>query len=508
MASPKKQSPKRSPFTNAGIYLNFFYSLFTIGFLISIYRLQMLPSKYFIALTLILLIPWYWLLYIQLHKRVKKKRKMQGRMIMLVLIVVLGMGNWLLLRTDSFMAAITGANVKTTVMSVIVRNENKAESIENLKNGKFGVITTEDRSVQEKTIDDIRKQIDKEPATVSYKSYKDYGADLLRGNIDAIVLNEGARGLIEENHPEFKDSTRVLYQFKCRSSVEDISKNVKVTNTPFHVYISGIDVYGDISTSSRSDVNMMAAINPTTHQILLVSIPRDYYIPQPCQGNQSDKLTHSGIYGTDCTIQSFESYTDIELNYYARVNFTSLIDIVDALGGIDVDNPEAFTGEAGGFYFEEGDIHLSGEEALCFARERHSFIDEDAARGRNQMRVISSIIHKAASPTVITNFSGILNALQGSVETNMSQQEMSSLVKMQLNEEIEWDIKQISLGGFDNMAWSPANGFEAYVMEPSLETVQHAKALIDKLDQGDTITQEDITQQETLVEAAKYMGME
>lgn len=504
MASPKK----RSPLTNAGIYLNFFYSLFTIVFLILIYRLQMLPSKYFLVLAIVLLIPLYWLLYIQLHKRVKKKRKMQGRMIMLVFIIILGMGNWMLLRTDSFMAAITGANVKTTVMSVIVRNENKADSISDIKNGKFGIITTEDRTVQEKTIDDIRKQIAKEPSTVSYKSYKDYGADLLNGNIEAIILNEGARGLIEENHPEFKDSTKVLYQFSYRSSVEDISKNVKVTNTPFHVYISGIDVYGDISTSSRSDVNMMVAINPSTHQILLISIPRDYYIPQPCQGNQSDKLTHSGIYGTDCTIQSFENYTNIELNYYARVNFTSLIDIVDALGGITVDNPEAFTGEAGGFHFEDGTIHLGGEEALCFARERHSFIDEDAARGRNQMRVITSIIHKAASPAVIKNFSGILNALQGSVETNMSQTEMSSLVKMQLNEQIEWNIQQISLGGYDEMAWSPANGFEAYVMEPGVETWQNAKNLVDKLDRGETITQEDIQQQEELVEASKYLGME
>lgn len=497
---------KKSPFSNAGIYLNTIYTLFTFLFLFFIYQLAVMPDKYFYVLALILILPWCYLMFVQTHKRIKKKRKMHGRIIIIVLIILLGVGNWYLIKAGSFLSAITGADMKVTKVSVVIPVNSEASDLSDLKKGQFGVITTDDRAIQEKAIDDIRKEIKQEPKTVSYRSYKEYGEDLLEGNVDAILLNEGARGIIEENNPSFKDDTRVLLTFTYKTKVNDVSKNVNVTKEPFNIYVSGLDVFGDVSTTSRSDVNMMVSVNPKTKQILLVSIPRDFYVKQPCQNGQADKLTHSGIYGTDCTVESFEGFAGIKMNYYARVNFSGVIDIIDAIGGIEVNNPQAFTGEAGNFFFEKGDIQLNGEQALCFARERHSFIDEDVTRGQNQMRVISAVIHKAASPAIITNFSGILNALQNCVETNMTQQEMSSLVKLQLDKNIQWDIRQISLGGYDGNEYSPANGLDAYVMIPVQETVTNALQIIDKLHAGELITDADIQMQADIVEQAKYAG--
>ena len=315
-----------------------------------------------------------------------------------------------------------------------------------------------------------------------------YGDALYNGEVTAMLLNEGMRGSFDEKHPQFDQDTKVLKSYTYETKAADISKNVDVTKDPFNIYISGIDTYGTISTVSRSDVNMIATVNPKTHQILLTSIPRDYYVPQPCQGGQTDKLTHTGIFGVDCTVETVENYFGIDINYYVRVNFSSVENIVNALGGITVNNPVAFTASDGTYSYEAGEVYMDGAKALRFARERYNLGGGDRDRGKNQMRVITGIINKAISPSIITNYTSILDAVSGSFQTNMSNSEMTSLIKMQINDMSGWDIEQISVNGTGNgSAWSPANGFNSWVMEPNVNTVKRAVEVIKKVENGEDV---------------------
>jgi LCP family protein required for cell wall assembly len=237
---------------------------------------------------------------------------------------------------------------------------------------------------------------------------------------------------------------------------------------------------------------MIITVNPKTHQILMTGIPRDFYIPQVCQGNQKDKLTHTGLYGVDCTVQSMENYTGLDINYYARVNFSSVVDIVDALGGIQVWSDVAFTAGAGGYSYVAGLNDLNGAETLGFVRERHSFGDGDRERSRNQMKVVEAMINKAISPAIIKNFSGIMDAVAGSFQTNMSQSDITKFVKNQIASMEGWDIMQIQVNGTGQSLYSPANGGNAYMMVPNVDIVNSAVALIEKMQTGVELTQEDI----------------
>ena len=494
MAKKTHKTKKKPIYKTAGFYFVIVYALLTIGMIIQLFTVNVLPTKYVVIASLILLLLLLGMYLLQMGKRVNKINKILGKILIVILSVFLGLGNWMLFKTGSAFSRMTGDNTETTVISVVVMKENEAKTIEDVKDGKFGITETGDQEILQKAIEDVEKDAGQSVTTVSYKSYKDIGDDLYDGNIDAIIMDEATRSLFEDNHPKFDSETKVIKSYEYETESKDISKNVNVTEEPFNVYISGIDTYGTISTVSRSDVNMIATVNPNTHQILLTSIPRDYYVPQPCQGNQKDKLTHTGIYGIDCTVETVENYFDIDINYYVRVNFSSVVDIVNALGGITVENPVAFTASDGSYSYPAGEVEMDGEMALRFARERYNLAGGDRDRGKNQMRVITGIINKAISPAIITRYTSILDAVSGSFQTNMSNSEMTSLIKMQVNDMSGWDIEQVSVNGTGNpSAWSPANGFNSWVMEPNVKTVQKAVDLIHKVENGENV--KDLAQQ-------------
>lgn len=486
MAKKTHKTKKKPMYKTAGFYFVLLYALLTVGMIIQLFTVNVIPTRYVLIASVILLLLLLGMYFLQMGKRVNKINKILGKILIVILSVILGLGNWMLFMTGSAFSRMTGDNTETTVISVVVMQDNEAETIEDIKDGKFGSTETGDQEILQKAIDDVEKDAGQSITTVSYQSYKDIGDDLYNGNIDAIIMDEATRSLFEDNHPKFDSETKVIKSYEYETESEDISKRVNVTEEPFNVYISGIDTYGTISTVSRSDVNMIATVNPNTHQILLTSIPRDYYVPQPCQGNQNDKLTHTGIYGIECTVETVENYFDIDINYYVRVNFSSVVDIVDALGGITVENPVAFS--SGEYSYPVGSIDMNGAMALQYSRERYSLSGGDRDRGKNQMRVITGMINKAISPAIITRYTSILDAVSGSFQTNMSNSEMTSLIKMQINEMSGWDIEQISVDGTGNAsAWSPANGFNSWVMEPDVETVQNAVNLINKVENGENV---------------------
>lgn len=497
----KKRKPRKIPFyKNVGFYFVLIYALLTIAFIIQIVTVNIVPMKYAIPVAVVLLLILLGMYFLQMGKRINKANKIFGKILIVILSLILGVGNWYLFKTGSAFSKMTGDDSETSVVSVVVMKNNAAKDVKDLEGKKIGTIATGDTETQEKALTDLEKDLGSDPTTIEYKSYKTYGDDLYNGSVDAILVNEGSRGLFEDNHADFSTKTKVIKKYVYKTKTKDLSKNVNVTEQPFNVYITGIDTYGTIATVSRSDVNMIATINPKTRQILLTSIPRDFYVPQTCQGGQKDKLTHTGIFGVQCTIDTAEKYFDVELNYYARVNFSSLIKIVDSLGGITVDNSaHAFTAFDGTYFEASPNLSLNGTQALTYSRERHAFADGDRERGRDQMRVITGIIHKATSSAIVTRYSSIMDAIGDSFQTNMGTSEMNSLVKMQLNDMTGWDIKQISVSGVGETAWTPANGFNAYVMVPNEAAVKNAKSLIDKVESGQMVTAEDVKQQETLV---------
>ncbi len=229
---------------------------------------------------------------------------------------------------------------------------------------------------------------------------------------------------------------------------------LNITDEPFSVYISGIDVYGEIDKTSRSDVNIIATINPKTHKILLTTTPRDYYVTIPgVSGEQKDKLTHAGIYGIDTSMATLENLYNTEIPFYARVNFTSVIEIVDAMGGVDVESEVAFTtGKQSGAIVEiqEGKNHLNGKEALAFVRERKAFVDGDNQRGKNQQVLLAAMIKEVISPMIVFEANEIINCITGNAETNISEKQLKSLLYMQLDDMKGWEIETVAATGDDS----------------------------------------------------------
>ena len=245
--------------------------------------------------------------------------------------------------------------------------------------------------------------------------------------------------------------------------------------------------------TSRSDVNILMAVNPQTRQILLLNTPRDYYIPNPAGGGQLDKLTHLGIYGIDVSMKGLADLYQEDVDYYGQINFTGFETLIDAIGGITVDSPQAF--EAQGYSFSEGPNTMDGAQALAFARERHSFSSGDNERGRNQMRVITAVIQKITgdSTNLLLHYNEVLDSLQGMFVTNLTSDDIASLVKMQIDDNRSWNVKSYAVTGTGGSEYTYSMpSMKAYVMYENKDMVQKGADLIDKVMNGETLSDSDI----------------
>ena len=249
----------------------------------------------------------------------------------------------------------------------------------------------------------------------------------------------------------------------------------------FVMYLSGIDTYGGISARSRSDVNILAVVNTKLKKILLLSTPRDYYVDYNVTDGAKDKLTHAGIYGVEASMDALERLYGIQIDYYLRINFSGFVDIIDALGGIDVNSEYEFTVEPIKTY-HVGINHLTGLEALAFARERYSFADGDYQRAKNQMEVIRAVVAQCASSSLLKNYASVMNAVSGSFETNMPDDQIASLVRMQLADMAQWEVTSYTSTGTGMYAETfSMPGQQLSVIEPDPASVEEAKRLIQEL---------------------------
>ena len=258
----------------------------------------------------------------------------------------------------------------------------------------------------------------------------------------------------------------------------------KITKEPFVIYLSGVDTRGELTENARSDVNILAAVNPVTKRVALINTPRDYYVD--LAGTDSkDKLTHAGLYGVETSMATLGNLYGVNVDHYIRINFAGFISIIDALGGVDVYSDQAFTSVGSpGYYdpttFVEGWNHLDGKAALAFARERHAFASGDIQRGINQMKVIDAMLNKIKSPALLMGFSKIMDAAADCFVTSFSQDQISALVRMQLSDFAEWDIESYTVTGTSSSSTKcySAKGQKLYVMKPDDASVSKAREMI------------------------------
>lgn len=278
------------------------------------------------------------------------------------------------------------------------------------------------------------------------------------------------------------------------TSVKNEKKVASITKQPFNVCITGIDVRGKIGTEGRSDVNMVVTVNPVTEQILMTSIPRDYQIYMPDKDYAMDKLTHTGFYGVGTTIGAEEDLLDIQMNYYVKVNFSTVKRFIDAIGGIDVYSEYSFTPvKMKSWTVQEGMNHMNGKQALAFARERKAFATGDNQRIKNQQAVFEAMIKKAtSSSTMVFSYNKIISNLRDYFEMSISSAEMRAFIKLQLAKNPNWKIYKNSVSGGDGSLPTYSTGSTyAYVMTQDQESIDNAKALINAVLNGDKLDKDD-----------------
>lgn len=457
----------------------------SIIFMLSLFALNVLTITYlFIIAAIIAIID---LINIILLNR--KKKKIIGFITTIITILFLALGSFYILKTNNILYSFN-KNYKIYNYSVIVLKDSDYDKIEDIANESLGYYDIDSEECQE-SLDKLKSKV-----TTNNEPYSDIYSladGLLNQEVEAILIEDSYLDMLKENDIEnqkldnFEDEIKVIYTFSIKLVISDISKDVDVTKETFNIYLSGIDTYGSVSSVSRSDVNMVATINPKTRQILLISIPRDYYVTLHGVSGYRDKLTHAGLYGVDMSIQTIEDLLDIKINYYVKVNFTSIIDIVNAVGGVEVYSDYTFT-SIDGYNYTKGYNSVNGEEALSFVRERKAFASGDRQRIKDQQALIEALFRKCTSKDIIIKYNSLLNSLSNSFVTNMPTDRLTSLIKMQLSKNYDWIITSYSLDGSDSSNYTYSIPTQkAYVMEPDEESIKDAKGLIERVLNGEQL---------------------
>lgn len=342
--------------------------------------------------------------------------------------------------------------------------EEQPEGFAAYKDKTFIIQNSTDLENQDYAMLVANRELYTEVNTIGVDTIFDAVDRLYDGSGDVMVLNSSYIPMIEDitGYEDFEQRVEVVYTVYKKLQLSPDPKSVSVTTEPFTILIAGNDAYGSkIATTGRTDVNMLATVNPTTKQVSFITIPRDSYVPNACLYNHDDKLTHAGISGIKCTVETLENYLDIDINYYVVINFSSLIKMVDAIGGVDIYNPFKFTSNRVKVWsgtFKKGDIHLDGKMALAYVRERYSLPNGDFDRAMHQTIVIKAMLDKITTPAIVTKVDQILEALTGTFKTNISMDEIYALAQMQLDDMAVWNMVSYSLDGVTGMDYVASLG--------------------------------------------------
>ena len=485
------RASRRSNRNRFGVFCLILQTILSLAFMVVVLFLDMLPMRYLAMIALILFFLWCITLNSQVARR---KRGTIGKVFSLFVVCFLSIGTYYIAKTNDVIGMITGGSFRVDNMVVAVLADDPAEGIEDAADYTFGIQLERGAENMQAAITDIQDELGSDINTVEYDSIQEQAQALHDGEVDAIIYNEAYTDILEEGFEGYKDSVKIIYTHEIRVEMNfgGNASDDSLTKEPFTVYISGIDVYGDVSQTSRSDVNIIAVVNPNTNQILLVTTPRDYYVEIPgISKGQEDKLTHAGIYVIDASMATLGALYETDINYYVRLNFTSLIEIVDILGGVDVYSDMSFsTGWESGYEMDvqEGWNHFNGEQALAFSRERKNLPDGDNQRGIHQQAVITAMLKKVLSPTMLLKANSILNQVSQDVETNVSQAQLNALIKYQLGHNAKWSIRSVAATGSPSREYCYSSGDTSlYVTIPDYDVVHDIIDLVNVVEEGGTL---------------------
>lgn len=368
---------------------------------------------------------------------------------------------------------------QVTEMVIVVLDDSEVQEISDLKEFLVGYLNDSDIEASQSMLDQI-KEAAGDISAAEFGGITEAVNALYDKTINALVMNKAYIAVLAETeeYSDFEQRIKQVYSSEIVRYINIIPEQ-ETNLDAFIVYFTGIDTFGGVTATSRSDVNILAVVNTKTRHIQLINTPRDYYVELPNSGGTKDKLTHAGIYGVDNSIGALEMLYGIDVDYYVRINFSGFEQIIDALGGIDVYSEYDFTVEPIKHY-TVGINHLSGIEALAFARERYSFAEGDVARGKNQMAVITALIQELSSPEILYNYTSVLNSISQSFQTNMQSENIYALVKRALSSSKGWTVDSYSVAGEGAYAETYSiPGMEVYVMRPDMSDVNEAKAKIE-----------------------------
>lgn len=477
MKDESKFSKVLSILLSVVLVISSFYLLYQV------IRLNVLPSKFLFPLTIgvVVLDAIFILLLIYFSKNVVSK--IICIVLTLFICVASCFGGYYISKTQNVLSSITNVakHAKNTV-SVIVKESSSIKNKSQLNGVSVGSLRLNEQGSKK-----ALKELSSEGIVLNQTEYDSMTALLeafYNGEVDSIIINESSRSQIldMEAYSNFDSNTRVVYQTSYKVKNNDSATSVSdITSKPFNVLISGSDTRGGFDENGRSDVIMIATVNPKTHTILLTSVPRDFYVTTACDAGDGcmqgalDKITHTGIHGTNTTKRTVEQLLGIEINYTFKVGFDTVTELVDVLGGVDVYVEPGYAVHNEYINVKEGVNHLYGKEALDYARERYAYTEGDRQRTKNQQQVLMGIVKEATKPSVITNYAAIMDTIANTFSTTMSNAEITDLIKYQLNNNPTWKMEQYMVDGTGDTLMCAELGDAASVMVPDQSTVKMAK---------------------------------
>lgn len=485
MKKNKKQSNIGRVF---GVIFSIVMIAATMYLLFNIIKLNVLPTKLLFLITIVFVL--LDLIFILLLCFSTKGVVSKIICIIFALAVSLGscLGGYYMSKTGGLLSSMTNvAKHSKNTVSVVVKESSDMKKKADLAGRSVGTLANINTTGSKK----ILKELTNSGISMEQKEFGSMTEMLesfYTGEVDSIVISESSRSQITDidAYKDFDNNTRVVYQTSYKVENTDKANAVSnITTTPFNVLISGSDTRGGFDENGRSDVIMVATVNPKTGTILLTSVPRDFYVTTACDAGDGcqqgalDKITHTGIHGTNTTKRTVEQLLGIEINYTFKVGFDTVTDIVDAVGGIDVNVEPGYECNnflhAPGLSVHAGVNHLNGEQALGYARERYAYSEGDRQRTKNQQQVLMGIVDKITSPAIVTNYASIMDSMSDTFSTTMSSQEISDLIKYQLNKNPKWKMEQYMVNGTGDTLMCAELGDAAYVMVPDQSTVTTAK---------------------------------
>lgn len=467
-----------------GIVLSILLVVASFYLLYQLIKINVLPTKLLFLITIIfVLLDAIFALLLCYYTRAIVSKII---CVVIVLVLIFGscMGGYYISKTGSLLTNITNVtkHAKNTV-SVVVKQSSDIKNKSQLNGLSVGTL----RTIGTQGSSKVLKELSKDGIVMNQSEYDSLSAMLeafYNGEVDSIIINESSRSQILDmkSYADFDNNTRVVYQTSYKVENTDKANAVSdITSKPFNVLISGSDTRGGFDENGRSDVIMVATINPKTSTILLTSVPRDFYVTTACDAADGcmqgalDKITHTGIHGTNTTKRTVEQLLGIEINYTFKVGFDTVTDLVDALGGVDVYVEPGYAVTNQYFSVHEGVNHLNGHDALEYARERYAYTEGDRQRTKNQQQVLMGIVNEATKPSVITKYASIMDAMANTFSTTMSNEEISDLIKYQINNNPKWKMEQYMVDGTGDTLMCAELGDAASVMVPDQSTVKMAK---------------------------------